>query len=82
MKARELPGTKNEQSELLHEITEIAVAEDPNPDPHAHIVASRLSAMKRHAGDVLSLVGRAKSSLFDALQRVLGGRNAPGRAGR
>lgn len=63
MKARELPETPHEQTELLHEMTEIAT-EARDPDPHAHVVSSHLATMKRQVVAVLSFVSRAKSSLF------------------
>ena len=62
MKARELPGTPNEQGELLDEITSIAT-EARDPDPRAHVVSSRLASVRRRAAGLLSLVARAKSSL-------------------
>ena len=68
MKARELPGTSNEQTELLQEITDIAT-EARDPDPKAHLVCSQLAAMKRRALGVLSLVTRAKSSLLGLVGR-------------
>jgi hypothetical protein len=68
MKARELPGTPHEQTELLHEITDIAT-EARDPDPRAHVVCSQLAALKRRAVGLLSLVSRVRTSLFGMVGR-------------
>jgi hypothetical protein len=75
MKARELPGTPNEQGELLDEITSIAT-EARDPDPRAHVVSSRLAAVRRRAADLLALASRARRALLPSHRP---GGAAPGR---
>jgi hypothetical protein len=70
MKARELPENPNEESELLHEMTDIA-CEDAGGRSVSKSVSSLLAATTRRAVAVLSSVSRASGSLVALMRRPL-----------